>query len=113
MRSGARAITVSWTRSATPGVSRTRCRRRGNTGSSPRKRGPIRRGLSFWHSVSCRLQQQSLVVMGPRVRGDDEKALIPPLGVDDVVERAAGLKTFDLARHVFRYFVGIGIGGVV
>src|SRR5437899_768241 len=39
--------------------------------------------------------------------------LIPPRGIDDVFKRAAGFKAFDLARDIFRYFVGIGIGGVV
>ena len=39
--------------------------------------------------------------------------LIPPRRIDDVFKRVAGFKALDLARHIFRYFVGIGIGGVV
>ena len=39
--------------------------------SSPRKRGPIRRGLAFWHSGRRLPLQQTTVVMGPRVREDD------------------------------------------
>src|SRR6266478_1766628 len=51
--------------------------------------------------------------MGSRVRGDDHEVLIPPRGIDDVFKRAAGFKALDLARHIFRYFVGISVGRVV
>src|SRR5712671_6087900 len=90
MHSGARVMPASWIRSAIPGVLPTRCRRRRdrhyNT-SSPRTRAT--------HTA------RPLVL------------LIPPRGIDDVLQCAAGLKAFDLARDVFRYFIGIGIGGVV
>src|ERR1700732_645408 len=39
--------------------------------SSPRTRGPIRRGPAFWHGGKRLLLQQTAVDMGPRVRGDD------------------------------------------
>ena len=39
--------------------------------SSPRKRGPIRRGLAFWHSGRRLPLQQTTVVMGPCFRRDD------------------------------------------
>src|SRR5229473_1193591 len=41
--------------------------------SSPRKRGPILRVLSFWHSGGHYLSIQAAVVMGPRFRGDDNR----------------------------------------
>src|SRR3979411_2010964 len=69
IRSGARAMPASWTRSAIPGALRTRCRRK-----------------------------------------SDHEPLITARGIDDVLKSLAGLETLDLARHVFRYFVGIGIG---
>src|SRR6266550_5273289 len=42
------------------------------------------------------------------VNGSSEasKPLIPPRRIDDVFKRAAGLTAFDLARDIFRYFVG-------
>ena len=46
-------------------------------------------------------------------RNDGPEILIPPRGIDDVFKRAAGFKALDLARDIFRYFVGIGIGRVV
>src|SRR6476469_9159686 len=46
-------------------------------------------------------------------RNDPGKPLITARAIDDVFQRAAGFKAFDLARDIFRYFVGIGIGGVV
>src|SRR3954469_22304492 len=42
--------------------------------SSPRRRGPIRRALSMWHP-SRRLL--TVVVMGPRLRGDDTEFAAP------------------------------------
>src|SRR5262245_13449250 len=38
--------------------------------SSPRRRGPIRRSQAMWHRGR---KVESLVVMGPRLRGDDRK----------------------------------------
>lgn len=41
------------------------------------------------------------------------RSSIPSRGIDDIFKGFAGLKAFHLAHHVLRYFVGIGIGGVV
>jgi hypothetical protein len=37
--------------------------------------------------------------MGPRVRGTTK--LVSPLAIDDIFQRAAGLKSLDLARDIF------------
>src|SRR4029453_13642565 len=39
--------------------------------------------------------------------------LIPPVAIHYIFQRAAGLETRDLLRDIFRYLVGIGVGGVV
>ena len=44
---------------------------RGQPRSSPRRRGPIRRVVSFWHWDRCLMQDATPGVMGPRLRGDD------------------------------------------
>src|ERR1700720_76466 len=85
MHSGARATPASWTRSAIPGVLPTRFRRRRSLTAAKRRPGEPGR----------------------------PPPLIPSLGIDDVLKPRAGFKALDLARHVFRYFVGIGIGCVV
>src|SRR3981081_429480 len=72
IRSGARAMPASWTRSAIPGSMLTPCRRKSN-----------------------------------------HEPLITARGIDDVLKLPAGFEALDLACHVFRYFVGIGIGCVV
>src|ERR1700682_218512 len=95
MHSGARAMPASWTRSAIPGALPTRCRRRGDAVA-----------VAFCNNKG----RWSWV---PAFRGDDERWLITARRVDDMLKRPAGLEAFDLARDVFRYFVGIGIGGVV
>jgi hypothetical protein len=46
--------------------------------SSPRRRGPIRRGLAFKHWGGGLLQQATPGVMGPRLRGDDTKPRAVP-----------------------------------
>src|ERR1700737_2128890 len=116
MRSGARAMPVSWTRSAIPGALRTPSRRRGERHyktSSPRTRGPITPGLCRCKRRLPQCQNEKPRCMGPRFRGDDDGPLITARGIDDVLKPLAGFEAFDLARHVFRYFVGIGIGCVV
>jgi hypothetical protein len=55
--------------------------------------------------------------MGPRFRGDDDRFFhepsIPSRGINDIFQITAGLEALDLARDIFRYLVGIGVGGVV
>src|SRR5258707_4870063 len=42
-----------------------------------------------------------------------DNRLIPSSPIHYILQRAAGLEALDLARDVFGYFVGIGVGGVV
>src|SRR3954447_22656452 len=43
-----------------------------------RKQEPILRGLAVWRGWVTLLLQETLVVMGPRVRGDDERVVCAP-----------------------------------
>src|SRR6266568_1473775 len=41
--------------------------------SSPRRRGPLRRVVAVWHHLAW---LETLVVMGPRLRGDDSREIV-------------------------------------
>src|SRR6476620_6774441 len=113
---------ASWTRSAIPGVLRTPCRRRANSAGPPQiylaplaGRGRIaskmRSGGGGLTTSRMRRESPSPRPSPREERGEEHS--IPPLAIDDVVQRAARFKTFDLPRDVFRNLVGIGVGGVV
>jgi hypothetical protein len=60
--------------SSRPGCSARRCRAGSLLQSSPRKRGPIRRSLSVLARCQTVLATTKQVVMGPFVRGDDDRS---------------------------------------
>src|SRR5947207_10387841 len=39
--------------------------------------------------------------------------LVPPVAIHHILQRTAGLEARNLPRDIFRYLVGIGVGGIV
>ena len=56
----------------------------------------------------CRVDQNR-----PETRLTEFAVVSTPAAIDDILQRAAGLKTLDLLRDIFRDLVGVGVGGVV